>query len=72
VEGSDFLAPPPAYFLLGCDFNYEFNLFHKPFKFGINGSNLLNKNYRNYLNRLRYFTDEMGINISARLSMIIN
>jgi iron complex outermembrane receptor protein len=72
LEGSDYLAPPPAYILIGCDINYAFTLFKKDFKFGLNGYNLSNKSYRNYLNRFRYFTDEMGVNISARLAMIIN
>ncbi len=71
IAGSDYLPPPPAYVLIGCDLNYAFTLFKKDFRFGLNGNNLSNKSYRNYLNRFRYFTDEMGINIMARLSMTI-
>ena len=33
--------------------------------------NLLNTSYRNYMNRFRYYADEMGRNISIRLKMPI-
>jgi iron complex outermembrane receptor protein len=72
VEGSDFMEPPRAYALIGFDFNYEFKAVGQNFKCGITGSNIGNRSYRDYLNRFRYFTDEPGINISAKLSMNIN
>jgi iron complex outermembrane receptor protein len=31
------------------------------------GSNLLNQTYRDYLNRFRYFTAEMGRNVTLRV-----
>jgi iron complex outermembrane receptor protein len=31
-------------------------------------SNLLNTSYRNYLNRLRYFSDDLGRNFSLSMS----
>jgi len=72
VEGSDFMAPPKAYAIIGFDLNYEFKAAGQNFKCGLTGSNLGNSSYRDYLNRFRYFTDEPGINISAKLSMNIN
>jgi iron complex outermembrane receptor protein len=65
LPDQDFLAPPPAYFLLG--FNASTTVALKKNKLGINlrVENMLNTTYRDYLNRLRYFADEMGMNISV-------
>jgi iron complex outermembrane receptor protein len=38
---------------------------------GIGVRNLFNTRYRDYLNSMRYFTDEMGRNISFRLKISI-
>ena len=35
----------------------------------LNITNLLNTNYRSYLNRLRYFADDLGRNISLQLQL---
>ena len=40
--------------------------------FGIGVRNLLNTRYRDYMNTMRYFTDEMGRNISFRLMIPFN
>lgn len=55
----DFLAPPSGYFLLNASVGARVNDFY----FSVEGRNLLNTNYRDYLNNMRYFADEMGINI---------
>lgn len=60
---SDFLAPPSGYSLWSMNASYPY----KNFTFGLGVSNLLNKSYRDYMNRFRYFTDEMGRNISLRV-----
>jgi iron complex outermembrane receptor protein len=36
---------------------------------GIGVNNLLNTSYRDYLNRFRYYTDEMGTNVTLRLKI---
>ena len=66
------MPPTEAYALIGFDVNYEFKAVGQNFKCGLTGSNIGNSSYRDYLNRFRYFTDEPGINISARLTMNIN
>jgi iron complex outermembrane recepter protein len=38
----------------------------------LSGNNLLNVSYRDYLNRFRYFGDEMGRNIVLRLRLPLN
>jgi iron complex outermembrane receptor protein len=61
----DYLPPPPAYTLLGAEAELEWPLTQRHTLFlGCLGQNLFNARYRSYLNRLRYFTDELGINFS--------
>lgn len=55
----DFLAPPDGYFLLNASVGAQINDFY----ISVEGRNLLNTNYRDYLNNMRYFADEMGINL---------
>ena len=60
----DFLAPPPAYFLLGFNASTSFGLKKNKLSINLRVENMLNTTYRDYLNRLRYFADEMGVNVS--------
>ncbi|MFC5047848.1 TonB-dependent receptor [Aquimarina hainanensis] len=64
-------TPPPAYHLLQADMEMEFPLGeHNLLKMGLTVNNVLNTNYRNYMNRQRYFSDDLGRNFLLRL--IIN
>jgi len=64
----DISTPPPAYNLLHFyseatfTFNKKTNL---NVSFGIN--NILNTSYRNYLNQLRFFSDDLGRNITLQI-----
>lgn len=61
-------TPPPAYHLLSLDISAQFSLQTKDdLNIGFRATNLLNTNYRDYLNRQRYFVDDLGRNISLRL-----
>ncbi|MEY4539428.1 MAG: hypothetical protein RLZZ306_1185 [Bacteroidota bacterium] len=60
---SDFLIPPESYQLI----TLQGELKIKHLTFGLTISNLLNQSYREYLNRFRYFSDDMGRNISLRV-----
>lgn len=60
---SDFLVPPNSYQLI----TFQGELKVKHLTFGLTISNLLNRSYREYLNRFRYFSDDMGRNISFRI-----
>ncbi len=68
LPSQDFLAPPPAYFLLGAQVYSTFQMKQSHFKVSIRAENILNTTYRDYLNRLRYFADEMGINIVGSIN----
>jgi iron complex outermembrane receptor protein len=61
---SDFAPPPPGYFLLGAMFTYDFNLKQLPAKLIVRGENLTHQQYRDYLDRFRYFAYRPGINIT--------
>lgn len=65
--GGDFAPPPPAYSLWSISAGQHFNFKNNKSLF-LNGSiqNLFNTKYRDYLNRFRYFTDEMGRNMVIR------
>ena len=62
-SNSDFQAPPLAYTLWRIDAGIKI----KKLGLGLTVNNALNTSYREYLNRFRYFTDDMGRNISLRV-----
>jgi iron complex outermembrane receptor protein len=64
----DFLLPPDAYFLLGFGAGTSLQFQHSNLKFILKIENILNEKYRDYLNRLRYFADDMGININLGIN----
>lgn len=64
----DFYPVPEAYQLFGFRLQWEQSLFKKNLACGIEVNNLLNTEYRDYLNRLRYFADEPGRNVVLRLN----
>jgi iron complex outermembrane receptor protein len=68
-EPQDYKEPPAGYTLVNADLSTSFKLGTLPVTFNLGGRNLLNKAYREYLNSFRYFTDEMGRNISFRLKV---
>lgn len=60
----DFQAAPPGYFLL-----HAHAQMHKGrFALGVEARNILNTTYRDYLNSMRYFADELGTNILISLT----
>lgn len=64
----DINTPPSAYHLLKLDSEMKFNLKNsKALTVGLGITNLLNTEYRDYLNRQRYFTDDLGRSFTLRL-----
>ena len=55
----DLSTPPKAYNLWGLQAGVDI---YKNFSVGLTVNNLLNTNYKDYLNRLRFFSYEMGRN----------
>ena len=69
VKQSDYLAPPPAYFLLSIEAGTKFKVKHNNWNVILAVTNFSNLAYRDYMNAFRYFSDEMGRNISLRLKI---
>ncbi|MBW8361111.1 MAG: TonB-dependent receptor [Kaistella sp.] len=55
----DLSTPPPAYSLWNLQAGLNLS---RNFSAGLKVTNLFDKNYRDYLNRMRFFSDEMGRN----------
>jgi len=74
VPGSEYdpQAAPDGYGLLGAEVGATLRLGRTPVEVSLTGSNLLNERYRDYLNRFRYFADEMGRNVTLRLHIPLN
>ena len=59
----DFLNPPHSFLLLNVAIFYE----RSNFLIRLKGDNLLNTNYRRYTDLLRYYADDLGINLGLFL-----
>tara|TARA_B100001109_G_scaffold245500_1_gene233294 strand:+ start:7362 stop:9767 length:2406 start_codon:yes stop_codon:yes gene_type:complete len=64
----DFMDAPDAYFLLNLSWQFKWKQIHG----GITIENLFNQAYRDYLNEMRYFADEVGRNIILNISYRFN
>jgi iron complex outermembrane recepter protein len=67
----DYKAPPGAYTLLNFQAASTLLIKKFPLTLAVGVRNIFNTAYRDYLNSLRYFTDEMGRNISFRVTIPI-
>lgn len=67
----DYALPPAAYFLLHAEAGTTLHLGKQPLEVGITGNNLLNTPYRDYLNRFRYYTDDLGRMLLFRVKVPI-
>jgi iron complex outermembrane receptor protein len=59
----DFMQVPAAYFLIGGNVSYSY----KSFTVELGVENLLNTSYRSYTDRLRYFSNAPGRNVSLTI-----
>jgi len=67
-QGQDIIAPPTAYDLFDLSLAADLQLPKTRLRFTVKVSNLFDTTYRNYLNRQRYFADEVGRNIVFGIS----
>lgn len=72
LEGTDFVAPPPAYQLWDITASFDVRLGKQLFKAGIGVINLFDVAYRDYLSTFRYFTHDPGRNFVLRLTIPFN
>ena len=66
-ENADYVAPPNGYFLLSASIGFSKKISGtQSMQFVLEVSNLLNTTYRDYTNRFRYFTDDVGQNLTIK------
>lgn len=65
----DYKSPPPAYFLLQAEIGTYITVAKQDMLITLTGQNLLNTQYRDYLDRFRYYADAAGRNIILRLQI---
>ncbi|WP_285009107.1 TonB-dependent receptor [Pedobacter faecalis] len=65
--GSDFAAPPAAYHLFEASAGSVFKLGAQELGIHLSAENLFNTLYKDYMNRYRYYTHDMGRNITLRI-----
>ncbi len=68
----DLVPPPPGYTRFDAECGATLHWGSKPVEIGLSVFNLFNARYRDYLNRFRYFTDEVGLNLALRAKIIFN
>lgn len=69
---ADFIAPPPAYFLLGAELGTETCVADQKVRIALQGTNLTNARYRDYTSLMRYFADEPGWQVWLRMSLVFD
>jgi iron complex outermembrane receptor protein len=63
----DYLPPPKAYTLLNLNFASQLKAGRHYFSINMAVYNIMNIKYRDYMNRFRYFNDEVGRNFVLQL-----
>ena len=70
MEVLDVSTPPDAYHLLNFNSSIDLIINQKSkLTIGFGITNILNTSYRNYLNRLRYYADDLGRNFLFNLKI---
>lgn len=68
----DYKEPPAGYSLVNINVASDIAIGNANITIGISVRNLFNARYRDYLNSMRYFTDEMGRNVGFRIKFPLN
>lgn len=69
LSSQDFVAPPGSYYLIGLKASAEKQLSKLRLNMYVRVENLLNETYRDYLNRQRYFADDLGFNLIVGINI---
>lgn len=68
-RNGDYAPPPAGYVLWGAAAGITLHLGRQPVEVSLSASNLFNAEYRDYLNRFRYYTADLGRNVQLRLRL---
>jgi iron complex outermembrane receptor protein len=63
----DFVDPPAGYSLMNAHVGFSVPAGNNRLGIYLNVDNLLNTRYRDYLNRFRYYADDLGRNVTLKL-----
>lgn len=66
---ADYVSPPKGYLLFSMQAGTVIYIGKQTVEMNLEIENLTNTAYRDYMNRLRYFTDEMGRDITLRIKI---
>ncbi len=69
LKEQDFVLPPNGYNLVGIKMATDVRLKKHRLRITTKVDNLLNVAYRNYLNRQKYFANDLGINVTFGISL---
>ncbi len=73
TTNSDYVSPPSAYFLLAAQLGVSKKRGEEQsVQFILSCSNLTNTVYRDYMNRFRYFTNDLGRNWNIKMLLPFN
>ncbi len=65
---TDYAPPPPAYHLFSLHAGSQLALGNHPLEVGISVNNVFNTLYKEYMNRFRYYSHNLGRELGLRLS----
>jgi len=69
LAAQDFVAPPDAYNLVELKLSTNFIFPRYKLRWFVKAENLFNVRYRDYLNRQRYFADDIGISLITGINV---
>jgi iron complex outermembrane receptor protein len=69
ADSSDYVPAPEGYVLVQADVLANWHVAKHPIQINVGGTNLINTRYRDFMNRNRYFVNELGRNIYIRLKI---
>ncbi|MFC5623845.1 TonB-dependent receptor [Algoriphagus winogradskyi] len=64
----DIAAAPPAYALFNLAYTKQINIGENKMNLGLQVQNVFNTEYKDYMNRFRYFTYDMGRNVLLKIN----
>jgi iron complex outermembrane receptor protein len=68
VPNFDLAPAPPGYFLWNAAIQTSFKISGNRFNLGFQAKNIFNTSYKDYMNRFRYFSHEIGRNFLLKLN----
>ena len=67
---SDYVNPPKGYSIFNANAGFELPSKNKKILVDLAATNFTNVAYRDYLNKFRYYANDLGINVVLRFKLI--